>query len=176
MPRHGIKIREQRLENYIERHGDRMTYERTKTRMNLMLASKMVLADIIGCLQFRCPRETGYGAQFGIRLKRVSKPNGKSSKLFYDIIIGTEYTAKGGQLKNAPYIAIQNIWEHDPGWIESALSDARAKIKSTGLWVQIYDPIVIAKYNRKNGGTKSKGGVAGYRVRVNMMYTQGVGI
>lgn len=176
MPYHGDKIRQQKLENYIAKHGDREVYERTKTRANLMVSARKIIADILECLQKECPHVTGYGAHFGIRLKRVVKPNGKASKLIYDIIIGSERTAKGGQLKDAPYIAIQNIWEYYPNWINSGIERAREKISDSGIWVQIYDPIVIAKYDRKNGGTKSKGGVAGYRVRVNMMYTEGVGI
>lgn len=166
---HGAKIRQQKLDAYIERHEGRWTYQRTKTRMNLTVLSRAILSEIVGCFQYRAPVDTGYGAQVGIRIKRVTQPNGKSSRLIYDIIIGTEHPARGGQLKDAPYIAIQNVWDYHMGWINDAISDARGKMRQYDLLVQIYDPVVISKYIRKSAGARSKGGVSGYRVRVSFL-------
>lgn len=169
MAYHGIKVRQRLLDNYIDKYSDRMTYQRTRTRVNLSLLSKNVMSEILGCFQFRCPVETGYGSQFGIRIKRVKTLSGKASKLIYDIIIGTEQPAKGGQIRNAPYIAIQNITDNE-GWIDYAISDAKWKISKMNIGVQIYDATIISKYIRKSASNpRSKGGVSGYRVRVSFI-------
>ena len=171
-----IKYQERAVENYKTRHNNRELYDRVKTRQNLMLNSREILSIILKCLQEACPVETGYGQKFGIRLKRVTTPRGKSSKLFYDIIIGSELPANAGQIHNAPYIAIQNIWEYNTDWIGKALYKARNIMVANSVLVQIYNPLIISKYNRKSAGPRDAGGVSGYKIRINMMYTQGVGI
>ena len=177
--RESIRIRQEQLEKYIEKHNGRMTYERTKTRMNISLAHRYVLAQIIGTLQMYAPRQTGYGANHGIKLKRhiANETTGRVSKYIYDIIIGSEKDARSHQLRDAPYIAWQNFphwpdarnvkikeggpWET---WVQNAIKSLSVEFAKDKIYVQLEGPHVIANYKT--------GGHAGYLIKVSFLINE----
>lgn len=171
-----IRIRQEQLEKYIEKHNGRMTYARIKTRTNISLKHRYILSHIVGTLQMYAPKQTGYGANHGIKLKRhvANKVTGRISKLVYDIIIGSEKDARNHQLKDAPYIA----WQNDPHWpdartgkikdggphetwIQNAIKSMTLEFAKDGIYVQLDGPHVISHYKT--------GGHAGYLILVSFL-------
>lgn len=162
------KVKQDLNTNRELRYPNKEAYSNAKQKQTAENVSSDVLEDILKILKKHCPKVTGYGANHGFKIKEVVVGK-KASKYLFDIIVGSEHSAKGGQMESAPYIAIQNIWEYYTGWLESALVEARAYFRKNGMWVQIYAPAIQSKYDRKSASPRDVGGISGYRVRVSLL-------
>lgn len=169
-----------KVDRYNEKYQNRELYERTKTRQNITLNARNLISVVLACLFDCAPKVTGYGAKYGIKLKRVvkSKASGKLSKYRYHIIIGSEAGAKNHQFKDAPYIA----WQNEPryhdysggkkgkimgggyyeGWVEKGIAKANNELRKQGAFVLISGPFVVGKY--------PSGGTAGYLIEVSLLF------
>lgn len=151
----GIKLRRELLEKYQERHNGREAYDRVKTRQNIKSYTRQAMSIILEEFYNNAPVETGYGRSAGIRYKR------DSSNLFH-IIVGSEKNARSGQINNAPYMAIQNVWDYNQGWIQDAIRSAKNKLRKYGIHIIIDNPHIISNYITKSGSAPP----SGYSIKV----------
>lgn len=156
------RTRELLRDRYLERHNGREVYDRVKNRQNIRMVAREALNVTLECLYKRAPKETGYGRSAGIRYKQ-RELNGERLRNLFDIIIGTETTAHSGQIQGAPYMALQNVPNHDTGtgrnegWIQDGLWDARRKFKQYGVYILVGNPNILSTYTTKGGTTPPSG-------------------
>ena len=158
----GVSARRKLLEEYYEKHDNRDTFERVATRTNIKSYARGIMFSIISAFFSKAPVETGYGRSAGIRYKQSSTiRDGKKKRIInhFSIVIGSEAPAKGGQIKNAPYMAIQNVLPSNEGWIEEGLYKARQRLREQNLqgYVYINPPVQKSKYVTKNGANRPSG-------------------
>ena len=150
------KQREYLRDKYLERHNGRELYDRVKTRQNIRMVAREALNVTLECLYKRAPKETGYGRSAGIRYKQRKRN-------IFDIIIGTENSAKSGQIQGAPYMALQNVPNIDTGtgrnegWIQDGLWDARRTFKRYKVNILVGNPHILSTYITKGGTTPPSG-------------------
>jgi hypothetical protein len=161
-----VKVKQDLRIQALNRNLTNEVLDQVRNKQNIESIKKEVLSEIVSVLKRHCHKTTGYGARHGIRISNYSKGN------IYEIIVGSELPATGGQKHNAPYIAIQNIWEYHTDWINDALVEARGLMRKNHIWVQIRNPQVISKYIRKYSKPTDAGGVSGYSIEVSFEYTE----
>lgn len=151
----GISARKELLGKYRTRHSDRETFDRVRTRQNIKSYTREAMSIILKEFYNHAPKETGYGRSAGIRYK-------KDSTNIFRIIVGSETGAVSGQIPNAPYMAIQNVWDYNQGWIQDAIQSSKQILRKNKIHIIIDNPHIISHYSTKSGTNPP----AGYSIQV----------
>ena len=141
------KLRRELVDDYLASHNGKALYEEVEEDTAIRGYQLEMIREILRRLYEEAPVDTGYGRVAGIRYTKLSDDR-------YRILIGSTTDAHGGQIANAPYMAIQNFFNP---WIDIALWYAHNLRRKYGLVVVIEGPYVMSHYITANGAVRPSG-------------------